>query len=84
MYKRNKCKIINENLKNNSGSISEQSADSFPKIIKSEKVGGNNEKTLMDLCVSGRQVQIYELVCYVVTWQLLPGIRGSAATSKII
>ena len=38
----------------------------------------------MDLCVSGRQVQIYELVCYVVTWQILPGIRGSAATSKII
>ena len=34
MSKRNKCKIIYEKLKNNSGSISEQAAGSFPKIIR--------------------------------------------------
>ena len=37
IFKRNKCKIINEKLKNNSGCISEQSAGSFPKIIRVKK-----------------------------------------------
>lgn len=84
MFKRNKCKIINEKVKNNYGSISEQSAGSFPKIIRVKKYGEIMRKPLWIYVLGGGRYRYYELVCYVVTWQLLPRARGSAATSKII
>ena len=50
MFKRNKRKVIHEKLKNNSGSSSEQTDGSFPKIIRVGKLGKVIKETYMDSC----------------------------------